>query len=105
MQEKQSRSVIKAVTYRFLATMATIGLAYAFTGSLEIAGKIGVLDFIIKFTIYYLNERIWSRTTWGYHKIANQSNEHHDYFSGKKQDETVDRRSTQRNIHTTTIRR
>ena len=105
MKEKKSRSVIKAVTYRVSATLATIGLAYVFTGSLEIAGKIGVLDFIIKFTIYYLNERIWSRTSWGYHFKANQTHEQHDHFSRQDQIKTTDRRSPQRNFHPTALRR
>jgi uncharacterized membrane protein len=67
IKEKKRRSVFKAVTYRVSATFATFGLAYAFTGSLEIASQIGLLDFIVKFIIYYLNERIWNKTTWGYH--------------------------------------
>jgi len=67
MKEKRKRSIIKAVTYRSAATVATFTLALIFTGSLEIATSIGLLDFIVKFTIYYLNERIWTLVSWGYH--------------------------------------
>ena len=70
MKERKRRSIIKAFTYRASATIATVTLAYAFTGSLAIAGQIGLLDFIIKFIIYYLNERIWNKTAWGYHSKA-----------------------------------
>ena len=73
MREKKSRSIIKAVSYRTAATMATVTLAYAFTGSLETAGQIGLLDFFIKFAIYYLNERVWTMTRWGYHAQKKQS--------------------------------
>lgn len=68
MKETKQRSIIKAVTYRLAATIATFSLALIFTGSLEIATSIGILDFIVKFTIYYLNERIWTWTAWGYQK-------------------------------------
>lgn len=82
MKEKKRRSVIKAVTYRTSATVATFTLAYIFTGSLEIASQIGFLDFFVKFLIYYLNERIWSKTSWGYHsKTKNIKNSDHDYIT------------------------
>ena len=80
MREKKSRSIIKAITYRVSATVATFSLAYIFTGSLEIASQIGILDFIIKFTIYYLNERIWSTTSWGYKSKKNKTVQH-DYLT------------------------
>ncbi len=73
MREKKSRSVIKAVTYRTAATFATFTLAYLFTGSLEIAGQIGVLDFFVKFAIYYINERAWGYTNWGYKSSPSKS--------------------------------
>ncbi len=72
MKETKQRSVIKAVTYRLLATIATFSLAFIFTGSLEIATSIGILDFIVKFTIYYLNERAWNLTSWGYTRVKKQ---------------------------------
>ena len=82
MKEKKRRSVIKAVTYRTSATVATFTLAYIFTGSLEIASQIGFLDFFVKFLIYYLNERIWSKTAWGYHSKTNKiKNSDHDYIA------------------------
>lgn len=66
IQEKKSRSITKAMTYRVSATLATFTLAYVFTGSLEIASQIGFLDFFVKFAIYYMNERVWTKTGWGY---------------------------------------
>ena len=66
MKETKQRSVTKAVSYRLAATITTFTLAFLFTGSLEIATSIGLLDFIVKFAIYYLNERIWTLISWGY---------------------------------------
>ena len=69
--ETKKRSITKAMTYRLLATIATFTLAYAFTGSIEIATSIGLLDFVIKFAIYFLNERVWNLTSWGYLRSEN----------------------------------
>ena len=81
MREKRSRSVLKAVSYRVMGTIATFGLAYLITGNLLIAGKIGLLDFIIKFFVYYLNERIWNLISWGYTlKIEDAKANDHDYL-------------------------
>lgn len=82
IREGKKRSVIKAITYRTSATIATFTLAYAFTGSLEIAGQIGVLDFVIKFLIYYINERLWTKTNWGYQdKTSIKTKDQNDYLS------------------------
>ncbi len=73
MKETKKRSITKAVTYRLGATIATFTLAYVFTGSVEIATSIGILDFFVKFTIYYLNERVWTLVPWGYNKEAQKA--------------------------------
>lgn len=70
LRERKGRSLLKAITYRFSATIATFSLAYLFTGNIELAGKIGILDFGIKFLIYYVNERLWSKSSWGYNFIT-----------------------------------
>lgn len=76
MKETKQRSITKAITYRLGATVATFSLAYIFTGSIEIATSIGILDFFVKFTIYYLNERVWTLVPWGYQKKShNRTNE------------------------------
>jgi uncharacterized membrane protein len=66
MKEQKRRSILKAVTYRTLATFATFTVAYILTGSLELATSIGLIDSVIKFILYYVNERVWLRTKWGY---------------------------------------
>jgi len=71
--ETRKRSIVKAVTYRSLATVATFSLAFAFTGSIEIATSIGLLDFVIKFAIYFVNERLWNLTSWGYLKTESNT--------------------------------
>ena len=58
-KESRLRSVLKGVTWRFVATATIIVLAYLKTGSISFALELGALEFIIKFVLYYLHERVW----------------------------------------------
>lgn len=70
MKEKKSRSLSKAVTYRVLATIATVFIAYFFTHNLELATSIGLIDTVIKLLLFYINERVWTRLKWGYQEVT-----------------------------------
>ncbi len=59
------RSVVKAITFRAIATITTVLIVWAFTGSLELAGAIGVIDTLAKLAVYYFHERAWNKTSWG----------------------------------------
>lgn len=64
-KEFRTRSIIKALTWRAIATSTTMALAYAATGDLKLAGAIGVADVIIKLAFYYFHERAWGHVEWG----------------------------------------
>ncbi len=66
-KEYRSRSIVKALTWRAIATSTTMMLAYIATGDLKIAGAIGVADVIIKLGFYYVHERAWGHIDWGKH--------------------------------------
>ena len=72
-KETKIRSITKAVSYRFLATSTTFVLALVFTGSIEIATSISILDFVFKLGVYFINERLWNLTSWGYLKTENNT--------------------------------
>ncbi len=59
------RSVVKALSWRFLATTITMVVAWIITDSLTIAAEIGVADTIIKLAVYYLHERLWFKIPLG----------------------------------------
>lgn len=66
MNKKDShiRSVIKGISWRFIATTDTILIVLLITClngscSIENALKIGAIEFLIKLFIYYFHERIW----------------------------------------------
>ena len=58
-KESHLRSVLKGVTWRFIATGTTIAIAYIITGEISDALKIGGIEFVGKIFIYYLHERAW----------------------------------------------
>ena len=53
----------KALSWRLIASIATIAIAYRATGNWEITGTIGGLDFVIKYFLYIFHERAW-RAKW-----------------------------------------
>ncbi len=57
------RAVSKALTWRVLATATTIGVAFAFTGSIEISLGIGTIEVILKLVFYYFHEKAWERVS------------------------------------------
>ena len=65
-KESHLRSVIKGVSWRFIATSDTILVVLIITclfGECSIGNalKIGAIEFVIKLFIYYLHERIWQK--------------------------------------------
>jgi adenylylsulfate kinase len=63
--ESRTRSVVKALSWRFLATAITATLVYVLTGKSEFAIKVGFIDTVIKLLIYFAHERIWLSIKWG----------------------------------------
>jgi len=63
--ELRRRAVVKALTWRAIATATTMMLVYVFTGEITLAAGIGALDISIKLILYYGHERIWNRIRWG----------------------------------------
>lgn len=61
----RARSIVKATTFRIVATVATIVAVYFITGSWGWAGTIGAVDLVLKSILYYLHERGWNKISWG----------------------------------------
>ena len=57
--ESHTRSAIKALSWRIIATTTTIVIAFALTGKVGMALSIGGIEFVAKFFIYYAHERAW----------------------------------------------
>ena len=63
--ETTRRSVVKALSWRFIATLITTTIVYALTGKGEFAASIGLADTAIKLFVYIGHERIWNRIPYG----------------------------------------
>jgi len=59
LKESKTRSILKGLTWRILATATTATIAYFVTGSIKPALAIGGVEFVTKFFIYYMHERAW----------------------------------------------
>ena len=55
------RSMLKALSWRVIATFVTMAVAHAVTKQLRFAATVGVADAIIKLGAYYAHERLWNR--------------------------------------------
>lgn len=70
--EKHVRSFAKAISWRIVATLTTMLLVFAFTGSLMISGGVGIAELVVKILVYYLHERVWNMVDFGREKKAEQ---------------------------------
>ena len=57
--ESHLRSVLKAFSWRIVATCTTVAIAYVVTGNMNMAVTIGGTEFVLKIVFYYLHERAW----------------------------------------------
>jgi adenylylsulfate kinase len=68
-RESRFRSVVKTISWRFLATLTTFSLVWIFTRKIDTALAVVVLEVVIKMIIYFLHERGWNRVRWGRKEI------------------------------------
>jgi len=61
----KTRSILKAISWRIVGTLDTMCLGWFITGSPLVGLKIGALELITKFVLYYLHERVWLRNKYG----------------------------------------
>ncbi len=58
-RESRLRSLLKALSWRVVATLTTGLIAFFITGEVDTAIMIGGIEFVLKFFIYYVHERLW----------------------------------------------
>jgi uncharacterized membrane protein len=63
--ETRRRSVLKSLSWRFLAALITSSVVYILTGRGDFAAKVGIVDTAVKLFIYFLHERAWDRINYG----------------------------------------
>jgi len=68
-KETNIRSIVKGVSWRFVATTTTIVIVYLFFGRLDLAIAAGMIETVLKVGLYWAHERIWHKVRWGKKKI------------------------------------
>ena len=63
--ETQTRTIIKAILWRIVATLITWGTVYYYTRELAESIELTVVAAVLGITAYYIYERVWNRIQWG----------------------------------------
>ncbi len=64
-EEKAYRSFVKAVSWRVTGTCDTILISFLITGQAKMAVSIGFVELFTKIGLYYVQERVWNRLSFG----------------------------------------
>jgi len=68
----RKRHLLKAITWRIIASLTSFFLAWGVTGNIKAGLSIGAADVVIKFVLYYFHERVWYSYDFGVkHKDKN----------------------------------
>jgi uncharacterized membrane protein len=63
--EKPLRSLIKAISWRIVATLTTIFLVFVYSRDLTLGTLVGITELTLKILIYYVHERVWNLSKFG----------------------------------------
>ncbi|MCL6577785.1 MAG: DUF2061 domain-containing protein [Candidatus Bathyarchaeota archaeon] len=63
--EKPIRSVVKAISWRIVATLTTILLVVIFSRDLALGTVVGITELVVKTVVYYVHERVWNLSSFG----------------------------------------
>jgi uncharacterized membrane protein len=66
MKETNTRSITKALTYRFWQSVNTFIISLIVTGKIEMATAIVSIEVFVKIIVYFFHERIWTKVKWGF---------------------------------------
>jgi uncharacterized membrane protein len=66
--EKRVRSLLKAISWRIVASLTTFFLVFIFTRDFVISSSVSFAELFSKTAIYYLHERLWNLIGFGREK-------------------------------------
>jgi len=61
----RKRSVVKAITYRFIIVCLDFVVIYFLTGQVKMAAGFMIVSNLYTTVAYFVHERVWSRVQWG----------------------------------------
>jgi len=68
-KETNTRSIVKGISWRVVATTTTIAIVYFFFDRLDLAIAAGMIETVLKVGLYWLHERAWFKVRWGKKRI------------------------------------
>ena len=68
-RDSNTRTFLKTITWRITATATTTILVFLFTGAIDTAIQVGLLELVAKMLFYYLHERGWDKIKWGKEEV------------------------------------
>ena len=68
MKDAKKRHIAKTLTWRVLATLTTMIIAWAITGDPLKGLAVGGIEFFVKMPVYYIHERWWYKSNFGLNK-------------------------------------
>ena len=71
--ETNLRSIVKAISWRFCATVITIVLVYIFTNKIILSMLVGSFEVVLKIIGYFLHERTWNYIPFGRKEMPHKS--------------------------------
>jgi len=63
--ETRRRSIVKALSWRFVAAIITTLVVLGITGKGGFAAEVGVIDTLVKLLVYFVHERAWNKINYG----------------------------------------
>lgn len=67
MEDSTKRSLVKAITYRAIASLVLAMISWYFTGNLFETSVITIVFTLLATVIYYIHERVWDKIEWQRH--------------------------------------
>ncbi len=67
--ESKRRSLLKAISWRVLATLVTIIIVYIFFHKIDLAILTGIIESSSKIFLYFIHERLWNNVKFGKKRI------------------------------------
>lgn len=64
-KERHARSIVKAFTWKLVATAMAFVVSYIYTKDAGTAMNTALTMFVAGIVAYYLHERLWNRISWG----------------------------------------
>jgi len=63
--ESRVRTIFKSVSWRVVATITTVILVYSFSGEIQLALEVGMVEIFAKMGVFYIHERFWGKVNLG----------------------------------------